>query len=197
MYDFAILGGAFNPIHNGHLYIAQEIIKQEVAQEVIFIPNGQHPLKNTPLVLPYKQRFTLIESAIADYPNLSISNLDCPDYGISYTFHLIKRLKSAYPNKDFTFVIGYDNALNFAKWYEAEWLLNNTNFTVVSRNSPDQANHQIDSRFNILTITPYDISSTEIRQRLERHSDISHLVPHKIIPQLIAYWKNLRLASHQ
>jgi len=44
MFDFAILGGAFNPIHNGHLYIANEVINQEIAREVIFMPNGNHPL---------------------------------------------------------------------------------------------------------------------------------------------------------
>lgn len=197
MYDFAILGGAFNPIHNGHLYIAEEVIRHKLAKQVIFMPNGNHPLKSTSLLLPYSQRFELINLAIQDEPCFSVSKLDSPRFGINYTYHLIQRIYSTFPNSTFTFLIGYDNAVSFTKWYKQEWLLNNVNFTVVSRNSQQKDSHTIDARFKLLKIKPYDISSTEIRKLLENDQDISHLVPQPIITKLENYWKKLRLSNHQ
>ncbi len=197
MYDFAILGGAFNPIHNGHIYIAEQIIQHKLAKEVIFIPNGNHPLKSTSLLLPYSERLALIDKAIEDYSNFSVSELDSPTYGINYTFHLIKRIKEEYADKKFTFIIGYDNAVNFSKWYQYEWLLNNVSFTVVTRNDSQRDKEDIDQRFNMLEIIPYDISSTEVRQKLQTGQDVSTLVPKNILNQLLDYWKKLRLLSHQ
>ncbi len=197
MYDFAILGGAFNPIHNGHLYIAEEVIRHKLAKQVIFMPNGNHPLKSTSLLLPYSQRFELINLAIQDKAYFSVSKLDSPRFGINYTYHLIQRIYSTFPNSTFTFLIGYDNAVSFTKWYKQEWLLNNVNFTVVSRNSQQKDSHTIDARFKLLEIRPYDISSTEIRKHLENDQDISHLVPQPIITKLENYWKKLRLSNHQ
>lgn len=199
MYDFAILGGAFNPIHNGHLYIAEECIKREVAKRVIFMPNGIHPLKSTAKLLPYAERYELIELAIKSNPNFSISNLDSPKYGINYTYDLMQRLSKHYSLEQFTFLIGYDNALNFSHWHQPEWLLNNVHFTVVSRTS-DSANKsmkKIDSRFNIIEIKPYEISSTQIRDLLEKDESINDLVPAEVIELLTTYWKNLKLTSHQ
>lgn len=197
MYDFAILGGAFNPIHNGHLYVADEIIKHKVAQKVIFMPNGNHPLKSTSLMLNYDQRYNLVELAIKKKANFSVSNLDSPKYGVNYTYNLIRRLTQSYNLKHFTFIIGYDNALNFTKWYKFKWLLENVNFTVVSRNSGHSQAESIDERFNLVEIEPYDISSTEIRKALMNNEDVSNLVPSEIIDQLTLYWKNLKLSSHQ
>lgn len=192
MFEFAILGGAFNPIHNGHLYIAEEILNKKIAEKVVFMPNGNHPLKSTSLLLPFKQRYHLIQLAIANKANFSVSPLDSPKYGINYTYNLIQRLLADSSLQQFTFIIGYDNALNFSKWYKPEWLLANVNFTVVSRNNCKSEVREIDERFNILEIEPYDISSTEIRERLEKSEDLSGLIPAEIINQLKLYWKNLK-----
>ena len=198
MYDFAILGGAFNPIHNGHLYIAEEIIARNIAEKVVFMPNGNHPLKTTTKLLSYQARYELIALAIKHNTNFSVSNFDSPEHGINYTYDLIQRLSKYYLLEQYTFLIGYDNALNFSKWYEPEWLLNNVNFTVVSRSSDlsDQSK-QIDSRFNVIEIEPYDISSTEIRNLLDKDESIADLVPAQIIKPLATYWKNLKLPPHQ
>ncbi len=193
MYDFAILGGAFNPIHNGHIYIAKEIIRKRVAQKVIFMPNGNHPLKSTNLLLAFEQRYHLIELAISNNSQFEVSDLDSPQYGINYTYNLIQRVIEHYSEQEFTFIIGYDNALSFSKWYQWEWLLDNVNFTVVSRNSDSFAeNKEIDKRFNIIEIEPYDISSTEIRAKLEKQEDLTALIPKETIENLIIYWKNLK-----
>lgn len=198
MYDFAILGGAFNPIHNGHLYIADEVIKQKIARKVLFMPNGNHPLKSTSLLLTYEERYHLAELAINNRPEFSISDLDSPKYGINYTYSLIQRITENYSLQQFTFLIGYDNALNFTKWYQPDWLLDNVNFTVLSRNNNNQPNHHqtIDKRFKLIEIKPYDISSTEIRVKLQNREDLTGLVPQSIINQLNIYWKKLILSNH-
>lgn len=198
MYDFAILGGAFNPIHNGHLYIAEECLRLGVATRVIFMPNGIHPLKSTAKLLPYAERYELVELAIKSNSNFSISDLDSPKYGINYTYDLMQRLSKHYSFEQFTFLIGYDNALNFSHWHQPEWLLDNVHFTVLSRNS-DLADKsvKIDSRFNIVEIEPYEISSTQVRDLLERDEPLNDLVPTEIRELLTSYWKNLKLTSHQ
>lgn len=197
MYDFAILGGAFNPIHNGHVYIAKELIRLNVAKQIIFMPNGNHPLKTSHHLLPYEERLALVKLAIKDFPLFSVSTLDSPQYGINYTFHLIQRIKNHYPKASFTFLIGYDNAQNFSLWYEYKWLLENVHFTVVSRNSLNTKTSEIDKRFHLLEIETYDLSSTQIRQMLDKEEDISDLVPSNIITPLLTYWKKLKFASHQ
>lgn len=197
MYDFAILGGAFNPIHNGHIYIANEIIRKKVAQQVIFMPNGNHPLKETSLLLSFEQRYHLIELAIEDIPYFSVSDLDSPKYGVNYTYKLIQRITSKFSLDQFTFIIGADNALYFSQWYKYDWLLDNVDFTVVSRNCDNaDIKSEVDERFNTINIEPYDISSTEIRAKLEKNESLSGCVPDNIINQLIIYWKNLKLSSH-
>jgi len=196
MFEFAILGGAFNPIHNGHLYIADEIISKNIAQKVVFMPNGNHPLKTTSLLLPFKERFHLIELAIMNKPNFAVSDLDSPQYGINYTYNLIQRISKNYSLQQFTFLIGYDNALNFLQWYKPEWLLNNVHFTVVNRNSDNSEANVIDQRFKLVEIKPYDISSSEIRDKLQRDQDVTGLVPKQTIDQLMIYWKKLKLSSH-
>ncbi len=191
MFDFAILGGAFNPIHNGHLYIAKEVIKQEIAREVIFMPNGNHPLKKTSLLLPYEQRYHLVELALENQSVFRISNLDSPQYGVNYTYNLIQRISKDTPLSQFTFLIGYDNALNFSQWYQPEWLLEKVNFTVVSRTTSTPDANYLDKRFRLLKISPYDISSSEIRDKLEKGQDISGLVPPQILAHLLQYWREL------
>jgi nicotinate-nucleotide adenylyltransferase len=192
MYKFAILGGMFNPIHNGHIYIAQQLIEKKVAAHILFMPSGNHPFKLKDQSLPYSQRLSIIQKAIASYPYFSVSKLDSPEYGINYTYNLIERISKEHSLDQFTFLIGTDNALTIDKWYESTWLMENVNFTVVTRNSDEGKKANIDSRFNLVEIEPYDISSTDVRIRLDNNQSLAGYVPKEIIEDLTLYWKNLK-----
>ncbi|OQY39708.1 MAG: nicotinate (nicotinamide) nucleotide adenylyltransferase [Candidatus Cloacimonetes bacterium 4572_65] len=197
MYKFAILGGMFNPIHNGHIYIASKVLELGIAHKVLFMPSGNHPLKDNQLALDYADRYKLIEKAIVGFDKLEVSSLDSPEYGINYTYNLIQRLFENYSKDDFTFLIGMDNATSFNLWNNHQWLLENVHFTVLSREDSNPSNTQIDSNFNLVEIPLYNVSSTEIREKLELGLSISTLVPQVIEHDLQDYWKKFKLLSHQ
>ncbi len=192
MYKFAILGGMFNPIHNGHIYVAEQLITKHIASKILFTPSGNHPLKTTNKYLSYQQRCNLVSMAISEFSDFELSDLDDPKHGVNYTFNLIQRITNRHPHTDFTFVIGMDNALSFDKWYKNEWLLDNVNFTVVSRSSGYAVSQKIDPRFNVVSIKPYDISSTEVRSKLNNNQSVTGLVPQIITSTLKDYWKNIK-----
>jgi nicotinate-nucleotide adenylyltransferase len=188
----AILGGSFNPIHNGHIEIARIVYNKLKPSLFFFVPTYKHPLKSNVAFLPYSQRYYLIEKALTNYPRFQVSNLDKTKNNLSYTTDLIKRFQKKYPNGEFYFIIGADNVYELKLWHNYKWLLDNVKFVVLTRktnikeNMPDYAKD-----FIFYHIKPINISSTMIRERIKKGEPITNLVPRNIENDVIKFFKSL------
>ncbi len=187
----AILGGSFNPIHLGHIHIAEQAIKILQVDKVLFVPVGLHHFKTTDST-PYEVRFNWTKKAIAQYPNYEISDLDSPDYGISFTKNLLIRLREQHPNDKFLFIAGADILESLHKWHDYEWLLNNANFAFFTRPGLRAVdNKALPKEVTFFEMEPVAISSTEIRKLASSGKDFSNLVPAKIVEDIQSYYNGI------
>lgn len=143
-----ILGGSFDPIHFGHVAMAQLVLDELNVDEILFIPTLQNPLKN-PTQTDYEHRCNMIELALK--PKMRLEKNDS-----IYTIDLIQQLKSNYPKTAFYFIIGDDSLQNLAQWKNIDELVKLVQFVVISRD-------------NKISETPYDV----IKLNLNNHQESS------------------------
>ncbi len=128
----AILGGAFDPIHKGHLQIAKVALKKLSIDEVWFMPSAETPLKPSQIAC-FQDRCAMIQAAIRPYRHMKLCTLEQELGGISYTIETVKYLQKQYPMHTFCWLIGDDQALQFDKWKASEELKKRIPFYVFSR----------------------------------------------------------------
>jgi len=189
-----LLGGSFNPIHNGHLSIAATAIKKLDLDEVWFVPSGNHPLKDQDDLLNFDKRLELICKIIDQFPKYKVSLLDSSENDINYTYNLIMKLKADNPDNQFFFLVGSDIIQELHLWYRHEWLLENIAFAVFRRPGTGMEHHLKDEHFNklvFINMEPVPISATEIREKIKKDQPIKGLVPPQIEPDIISSYKNL------
>ncbi|MBN2830398.1 MAG: nicotinate (nicotinamide) nucleotide adenylyltransferase [Candidatus Cloacimonetes bacterium] len=187
----AILGGSFNPIHNGHLYIAKKALEALNIDKVLFVPVGIHHFKESTELTPYEIRVQWVMDAIADYPEFQFSGADAPEFGKSYTKNLYLRLKKQYPNDEFTFLAGADIISSLSYWYDSEWLLQNVEFAIFTRPGADNSSWNklpFLDKIRFFEIEGIDVSSTEIRQLIQEKRSIKGLVPEQIEASITRYF---------
>ncbi len=98
-----LLGGSFNPVHNGHLAIAKNALEQLELDKILFLPVGMHPLKTDSNIPPFEIRYKLLKTVLKSIPDFDVSNLDEKSENLNYTDELIKRLNSKYTDNEFFF----------------------------------------------------------------------------------------------
>ena len=173
-----ILGGTFNPVHNGHIYIAEKVIDIMKLDLLYMVPSGKPPHKSKNL--SYSTRCELLKKSISGHQKIKVSNLDSPEFGTSYTLNLLKRFEENISFTELFFVIGEDNISELNKWYHIDELLMKYKFVVLSRNCAGIRNEdatEIAKKLHFIDVPTCDISSTEIRNLLKAGKSIEHLVP--------------------
>lgn len=179
-----ILGGTFNPIHNGHLILAQEVQDALELRKVLFIPAKIPPLKKN--ITPEQHRYNMVCRAIQNNKFFEISDIELQSPKVSYTYDTIQALKQQYTEKIY-FIIGSDNLQSLPKWYKWEELLQICNFAIATRPgyAPDLTTLppilQKQWEENKVVINALEISSTEIRQRIAEKRTLRYLVPDEVI----------------
>jgi nicotinate-nucleotide adenylyltransferase len=189
----AILGGSFDPVHLGHLHIAGQVLEMGTANEVWFIPSGNHRFKHDTIVLDYESRLKLINKAIAGEPRFKCLDIDRAGMGDGTTYDIMQRLKSTYPQHSFSFLIGMDNLSQLSSWYNFNWLKDNVRFLISVRPgfSPDQNVLSQLKDFSYLNCKPLDVSSTNIRARLSSGLGIQGLVPHTLLIEITKLYRDI------
>ena len=186
-----LLGGSFNPVHNGHLELAQTALDSFKLDKILFLPSGNHPLKNHDNFLPVEIRYNLTKKAIASNNNFEISRLDMAITEPSYTKLLVMRLNKTFPNDEFYFIAGSDIISELNKWYDYKWVLDNIKFIIAHRPDIDKSawnNLEYIEKLHFMEMEPIDISSTMIREMIRQNKDISALVPANIKKELITLY---------
>ena len=169
MAKVGIYGGSFNPVHFGHVGLAKWVIEHTDLDELWFVVSPNNPLKSAVSLASEQERLAAVREAIRDIPGLKASDFEFSLPRPSYTANTLRALQKAYPEHEFTLVIGEDNLAIFDRWREYEYILANFRIFVYPRHTqggstpavPDGAKELV-----FLQNAPYfDISSTEIRNK--------------------------------
>ena len=187
--NIGVLGGTFDPIHMGHLIIAEETRARLGLTEVLFVPAGQPWLKANNYISPAEHRVQMVRLAIADEPSFKLSTMEIERVGPSYTVDTIAELQEQIGAGDkLFFILGWDNLMQLPKWHEPARLVRMCRLVPVPRvgyPSPDFNSLEVAipglSQSIILLDTPQiEISSSEIRSRVARGLSIHRLVPEPV-----------------
>ncbi len=181
-----VLGGTFDPIHNGHIIVAEEVRARLNLAEVLFVPAGQPWLKVDSPILAAEHRVQMVRLAIGDEPCFKVSTMEVDRAGLSYTVDTITELQAQLGAGDeLFFILGWDNLAQLPKWREPSRLIEMCYLVAVPRPGyplPDLDSLEavipgLSQRVILLDKPEIDIGATEIRERVTRGLSIRHLVP--------------------
>lgn len=184
----AILGGTFDPIHYGHLAIAEEVRWRLQADRVLFVPAAQQPLKSHRHVATADDRLEMVRLATEGNPCFAVSDLEVRRGGRSYTYDTVRALQQEKPEAAFTFVIGADILPDLPRWYALDQLLQLCRFAVVTRPGyPFDLQPLYDflpmarGRIDAVDGPALDISATGLRDRFERGAPVRYQLPDLVV----------------
>lgn len=161
----ALFGGSFNPIHEGHLALADQVLKQGLADEVWFVVSPRNPLKPTADAGDARLRLEQVQQALVGHPNCIASDIE---FGLplpSYTVQTVRKAVSENPTREFLLLIGGDNLDVFTQWKDYQYLLDNFDILVYPRPGASNIIPSSWSRVRMLDGPLMSVSSTEIRNK--------------------------------
>ncbi len=172
--------GSFNPIHIGHMIIANIMAENTDLQKVWFVVSPQNPHKPSKGLLHEFDRYDLVKAAIADQYKLEVSDVEFNLPKPSYTIDTMTYLTEKFPGKDFKIIMGEDNLQSFTKWKNHEQLLNQFELYVYPR--PHVTNSELirHDRVKMVDAPLLDISATYIRSCIKNNKSIRYLVPEPV-----------------
>ncbi len=177
MKKIGLLFGSFNPIHYGHIGIAQQIIKQNLVDEIWFVLSPQNPLKNKSDLLDDKLRLQILNLAINNIDKLKVSDIEFSMQKPSYTHKTLEKLSNKFPENKFALIIGTDILENFDKWKNYNQIIDNYNFIIYPRNNSEEIRTYKKMNFQQVKAPEINISSTLIRNKIRKKQDISDYLP--------------------
>ena len=192
-----ILGGTFNPVHHGHLIMAQDALERFGLDRVLFIPCAQPPHKSAAKLAAAEHRLAMLRVAIGDDSHFEINTLELEREGPSFTIKTIKALRRAQPTASLYFIIGTDSLFELHQWYQINELLEYCEFVTMLRPG-FPVEHLAEEQLNLPPPWPRrllanlfpghaaDISSTDIRRRVAAGRCIRYLVPDAVARYIAA-----------
>jgi len=187
--NVGILGGTFDPVHSGHLILAEVAREQLNLNEVLFIPAGQPWLKVERTITPAEHRLQMLRLALNDTPYFRISEMEIQRSGPTYTIDTINALKKRLSDEDeLFFILGQDNLMQLPQWHDAPELIKLCYLVAPPRpgvKKPDLKALEaeipgIRQRVMLMKEPLPDISATNIRERVARGLSVRHLVPEPV-----------------
>ena len=179
-----LFGGAFNPFHNGHLQLMQHYLEALSLDRIFLIPTAIPPHKTAQYLVSAEDRLAMLALVAAQDKRLIVSDMEFHRQGKSYSIDTIHALKKQYPKDDFYLIVGSDQFLYFQEWYKADEILSLVTVCTSARHSGEyetllafQKQYENMKNCIISNFEVFDISSSEIRNRVKEGKSIAHLVP--------------------
>lgn len=172
----ALFGGSFNPIHRGHVALAEAAVAGGLADEVWLMVSPHNPLKSAEGLMDEQQRLRWARAAVANSPHVAASDFEFHLPRPSYTWHTLTALRRAYPDKQFLLLIGADNWLSFPRWAHAADILASHELIVYPREGYPLP-EQLPRGLTLLQAPLLPISSTDIREAVRQGKSIAGWVP--------------------
>ncbi len=180
-----IFGGAFNPIHNGHMLLAQSYFKSLQLDKIILIPTAVPPHKSSEGLADFYDRYNMAKLASRCNDRFLVSDIEYKRRGKSYTYNTLIEMKALYPNSEFFLIVGADQFLNFHKWHRYKDILNIAVLCTSARESEEEkqtlyayakSSNELQGRYFIADYPVFKLSSSEIRDKLQHGADVSKLL---------------------
>ena len=180
-----VLGGTFDPIHYGHLFIAEEARARIPLERVLFVPAAQPPHKTNVYICPAKHRLRMVELAVASNPPFEVSTVDMDRPGPHYSVDMIALLREEYgPQTEFYFIMGLDSLAGILTWHQPARLLELCRLAVASRQgyradlrALEGSLPGISARTLVLDTLELEISSSDIERRIREGLPVKYLIP--------------------
>ncbi len=184
--EWGILGGAFNPVHNGHLTLARGIRAAKRSDGVLLVPSYRPPRKSLADFASWDDRLAMLRLAVDDDPGLLVSTIESESETTGYTLLLVRALKKRYPEARLYFIIGADLLAEFDTWYEAGELINEIPVVAGSRPGAKLAatSPLLAGRVEIVETAMVDVSSRDIRARVKAGISLETLAT--LVPRPVA-----------
>lgn len=190
MRKIGILGGTFNPIHWGHLLLAEWARDTFELEEVWFIPTGYSYMKADAGVLPGEERFHMVQLALEQNRFFRCLDMEVRRQGCSYSYETLEQLKNMYPADDFYFIVGADCLFSIESWKCAERIFQNCTLVAAVRGESSwsemkEKRKELEEKFHghilLMPFASLSVSSTEIRQRIKERKSVRYLVPDRVL----------------
>ncbi len=186
-----LFGGSFNPIHNGHLHLAEAAKNALRLSGVMLMPAGEAPHKSSDAYAPAADRLVMCQLAAEKLPWLSVSDLEIRKAGKSYTVDTLRMLTQEHPDTEWTLLIGSDMLLTFDTWYCWQEILQMASLCAVSREKGDLPQlraaaaslreRAAGANIRVVTAEAVVVSSTQIRTAVQKNADCSCLLPENVV----------------
>ncbi|MBQ8623639.1 MAG: nicotinate-nucleotide adenylyltransferase [Oscillospiraceae bacterium] len=184
----AVLGGTFNPIHNGHLNIVDAVLQNLNPDKLIIMPTGTPPHKLAQDLVSDEDRLSMLKLAVADRENVTVSDYEMKQEGKSYTVLTMEHLSELYPEDELYFIMGSDMLFTFLKWFMPDRIMQLATLIGICRDEDirkkDKESAQkiisAGGRCILINCPAVEVSSTEVRQKVKAGEDISTLVPESV-----------------
>ncbi len=174
--------GTFNPIHIGHMIIANHMVEYTDLDEVWFVVTPHNPFKKKSSLLNDHHRYQMVLEATEDYPKLKPTNIEFGLPQPNYTINTLTYLYEKFPKNEFCLIMGEDNLQSFHKWKNHETILKNHNIYVYPRvfKNKAQSSFQNHPKVHFIDAPIVEISSTFIRKSIKQQKNIRALIPYKV-----------------
>ncbi len=191
----ALFGGTFDPVHYGHLRLAEEACEAANLERVLFIPAHTSPFRTAERLSAHAHRLQILRLAVQDNPRFEVSDLEIQRGGVSYTIDTVRTLRQHYPNAELFLILGADALQGFTAWREPDAIAQECRLLVGVRPHYDlqatleQLPESIRRRVQPVPMTPLGVSASDLRQRVRQGRSIRYLTP----PNVIEYIQQHRL----
>jgi nicotinate (nicotinamide) nucleotide adenylyltransferase len=186
MNKIGIMGGTFNPIHYGHLFLAENAYEQAGLDKVLFMPSKNPPHKAKPSLVTEQQRVDMIKLAIDDNPHFEISDLELLREGMTFTADTLEELVQINPDKEYYFIVGADSLFMMQNWYKPQSVFDHCVVLAAGRDHAEEATiskqielleHTFGARILYVKMPTIQIASAQIRERLQCCRSVRYYVP--------------------
>ena len=189
-----ILGGTFNPIHIGHLILAERALEEYELDEILFIPTGKPYFKSEKEVLDKKVRISMTGNAIEDNPDFALSTIETDREGNTYTYETLQQLKRDNPNNKYYLILGADTLFQIEQWKKPDVIMSLAGILAAVRDDKNMADLEVkadelkakfNADINILRMPHIGISSTDIRERIRLGKSVKYMLPEKTLDYIM------------
>ena len=179
-----VYGGTFDPIHNAHLDIARAALAVGQLDRVLFVVAARPPHKGDGPTACAEDRLAMVEAALENEPQMTASRVELDRPGPSYTVDTLRALQGMHPGAELFLIVGLDMAMDFPFWRDTRGILERARVLIVPRPGAFEIPAMLRPYATVLPFTPVDLSSTEIRDRIQIGGELGDLLPAAVL-QLI------------
>lgn len=184
-----IMGGTFNPIHMGHLILAEEAYQQMKLEKVFFMPSKQPPHKPNMIIAPQLHRKNMVSLAIKGNPHFELSTIELEREGVTYTADTLEILTSQNPEIQYYFIIGADSLFQLESWREPEKIMKLSSLLAASRyHLPEEElmaqirylTKEYSAQISLLYMPCIELSSEFLRNQLKEKKEVRYYIPEAV-----------------